>query len=301
MKILLTGGLGFIGTALIQRKSENQFIVCSENEKSHLEDYKNIIFEFGKIETDSFCDLVKKYKPDLIIHMASITGLKYCEENSSKAFTTNVYGTFNVIKACMLNKVRLMFLSSREVYGATFNEVDESHPLKPTNVYGITKQLAENMIVSEHKKSNLVYTILRLSNVYGPGSTKGVNRMIQSAVIDKKIFLNGGNQYVNLIYIDDLIEIISNLLNNKHAFNQIFNVGSFDNISVKEFAKIISTKYEKNLEIIQKESLKFENKNFKPNLNKLLNIVDFSPKVHVEEGIKKTINWYEENFNESKN
>ena len=294
MKIILTGGLGFIGTALIERKSKHQFIVCTKNVKKNMEKFKNVIFEIVKIESENFSDVIKKHKPDLVIHLASYTGLQNCEENPSKAFATNVYGTYNVINSCLVNKIRLMFLSSKEVYGMTTNDVEENHLLKPTNVYGITKKLAEEMIVFENKKSNLVFTILRVTNVYGPGSTKGVNKMIQSAIKDKKLFLNGGDQLVNLIFIDKLVDIIFNIINDERTFNQIFNVGSFENISIKEFANIISKIEENNIKIIQRSPLKYENRNFKPNLNKLNKIIDLSTKMDLYEGIIKTKKWFKE-------
>ena len=294
MKIILTGGLGFIGTALIEKKSKHQFIVCTKNVKKNTEKFKNVIFEIVKIESENFADMIKKHKPDLVIHLASYTGLQNCEENPSKAFTTNVYGTYNVINSCLVNKIRLMFLSSKEVYGMTTNDVEENHLLKPTNVYGITKKLAEEMIVFENKKSNLVFTILRVTNVYGPGSTKGVNKMIQSAIKDKKLFLNGGDQLVNLIFIDKLVDIIFNIINDERTFNQIFNVGSFENISIKEFANIISKIEENNIKIIQRSPLKYENRNFKPNLNKLNKIIDLSTKMDLYEGIIKTKKWFKE-------
>ena len=294
MKIILTGGLGFIGTALIEKKSKHQFIVCTKNVKKNTEKFKNVIFEIVKIESENFSDVIKKHKPDLVIHLASYTGLQNCEENPSKAFTTNVYGTYNVINSCLVNKIRLMFLSSKEVYGMTTNDVEENHLLKPTNVYGITKKLAEEMIVFENKKSNLVFTILRVTNVYGPGSTKGVNKMIQSAIKDKKLFLNGGDQLINLIFIDKLVDVIFNIINDERTFNQIFNVGSFENISIKEFANIISKIEQNNIKIIQRSPLKYENRNFKPNLNKLNKIIDLSTKMDLHEGIIKTKKWFKE-------
>ena len=294
MKIILTGGLGFIGTALIEKKSKHQFIVCTKNVKKNTEKFKNVIFEIVKIESEKFADMIKKHKPDLVIHLASYTGLQNCEENPSKAYTTNVYGTYNVINSCLVNKIRLMFLSSKEVYGMTTNDVEENHLLKPTNVYGITKKLAEEMIVFENKKSNLVFTILRVTNVYGPGSTKGVNKMIQSAIKDKKLFLNGGDQSVNLIFIDKLVDIIFNIINDERTFNQIFNVGSFENISIKEFENIISKIEQNNIKIIQRSPLKYENRNFKPNLNKLNKIIDLSTKMDLHEGIIKTKKWFKE-------
>ena len=293
MKILITGGEGFIGTSLIKKLPKEKFIVCSKNKKMKNINNKNIIYEHVNIESDNFLDMVTNHKPDILIHMAAFNGLKQCEKNPSQTFTTNVFGTFNVIKACSLNKIRLIFLSSREVYGETINEIDENHSLKPNNVYGISKYLAEKMILSEHKKSNLEHIILRLSNVFGPGGKSGVNKIIQSAVQNNKIFLNGGDQKINLIYIDNLIDIIKKILINEECINQIFNIGVSKNISLKKFSEMVVSMCKNDVKIIRKQSLDFENNDFLPNINKLEKNIDNNLKIEIPEGIKKTIKEFE--------
>lgn len=301
MKILLTGGLGYIGSSLTKKLSEHHLIICSKSEHLNNENFKNTDLELVNIESDNFLKVVEKHKPDLLIHLASYAGLQNCENNPHLAFATNVYGTYNVIKACSLHNVRLIFLSSREVYGNTSNEIDENQILKPTNVYGLTKQLSEKMIVLEHEKSNLNYTILRVTNVYGPGGTDGVNKIIQSSITKNQIVINGGNQLINLIYIDDLVEAIIETLNNEKSYNQIFNVGSFDNITIDEFSKLVSSLCKNNIQITYNTSLKFENSKFKPNVNKIKNILNFDSKTHIKDGIKKTIRWFEQNMDKNKN
>jgi len=292
MKILITGE-GFIGTSLIKKLPKENFIICSKNKKIKNFDSKNILHECVNIESDNFLDVVTNHKPDILIHMAAFNGLKQCEENPSQTFATNVFGTFNVIKACNLNKIKLIFLSSREVYGKTINEIDENHSLKPNNVYGISKYLAEKMILSEHKKSNLEFIILRLSNVFGPGGKSGVNKIIQSAVQNNKIILNGGDQKINLIYIDNLIDILKKILNNKKCINQIFNIGVSKNISLKNFSEMVVSMCENDVKIIRKQSLDFENNDFLPNINKLEKTIDNNLKIEISEGIKKTIKEFE--------
>jgi UDP-glucose 4-epimerase len=300
MKILITGGAGFIGTSLIKKLPKEKFIVCSKNNKTKNFDNKNIIYECVNIESDNFLDIVTNHKPDILIHMAAFAGLKQCEENPSQAFTTNVYGTFNVVRACSLNKIRLIFLSSREVYGQTVNEIDEKHSLKPTNVYGISKLLAEKIILSEHKKSGLEYIILRLSNVFGPGGKSGINKIIQSAIQNNKIFLYGGDQTINLIYIDNFIDILKKILINEQCMNQIFNVGMTKNILAKRFSEIVVSICHNNIKIIQRPPLNFENNTFIPNINKLKKIIDYNSEIEMTESIKKTIKWFEQVPNERK-
>jgi UDP-glucose 4-epimerase len=294
MKILLTGGLGYIGTSLINRLSKHELIVCSKSKKRDLQNYNNVIFEFVDITSDDFLQIVKKHKPDLVIHLASITGLKNCENNPIKAFQTNVHGTFNVIKACELNKNKLIFFSSREVYGKTLDvESKENDLLLPTNIYGITKMLGELLVKNSGKNNNLNYIILRLTNVYGPGGNeKGPNKIIKNAVEDKKIEIFGGKQSINFIYIDDVVNLISTIIDKNHISKEIFNLGSKNNLTVNEFSKLVEQCLDFNIIIKHKPKLNVENSIFKPDLKKSEKLLGFTSKTKINDGLKKTINWY---------
>lgn len=294
MKILLTGGLGYIGTSLINKLTKHQLIVCSKSKKNDLQNFNDVIFEFVDITSDDFLQIVKKHKPDLVIHLASITGLKNCESNPTKAFETNVHGTFNVIKACELNKNRLIFFSSREVYGKTLDvESKENDLLLPTNIYGITKMLGELLIKNSGKNNNLDYIILRLTNVYGPGGNeKGPNKIIKNAVEDKKIEIFGGKQSINFIYIDDVINFISTIIDKKDISKEIFNLGSKNNLTVNEFSKLVEQSLDFNITIKHKPKLNVENSIFKPDLKKSEKLLGFTSKTKINDGLRKTINWY---------
>jgi UDP-glucose 4-epimerase len=294
MKILLTGGLGYIGTSLINKLTKHQLIVCSKSKKNDLQNFNDVIFEFVDITSDDFLQIVKKHKPDLVIHLASITGLKNCESNPTKAFETNVHGTFNVIKACELNKNKLIFFSSREVYGKTLDvESKENDLLLPTNIYGITKMLGELLIKNSGKNNNLDYIILRLTNVYGPGGNeKGPNKIIKNAVEDKKIEIFGGKQSINFIYIDDVINFISTIIDKKYISKEIFNLGSKNNLTVNEFSKLVEQSLDFDIIIKQKPKLNVENSIFKPDLKKSEKLLGFTSKTKINDGLRKTINWY---------
>ena len=294
MKILLTGGLGYIGTSLINRLSKHELIVCSKSKKNDLQNFNDVIFEFVDITSDDFLQIVKKHKPDLVIHLASITGLKNCENNPIKAFQTNVHGTFNVIKACELNKNKLIFFSSREVYGKTLDvESKENDLLLPTNIYGITKMLGELLVKNSGKNNNLNYIILRLTNVYGPGGNeKGPNKIIKNAVEDKKIEIFGGKQSINFIYIDDVVNLISTIIDKNHISKEIFNLGSKNNLTVNEFSKLVEQCLDFNIIIKHKPKLNVENSIFKPDLKKSEKLLGFTSKTKINDGLKKTINWY---------
>ena len=294
MRILLTGGTGYLGKRFVEKfYADNEIIIFGRN--SSMKDCyffksKNIILENGLIEENTIFDLVKKYQPDVIIHLAALSGLKNCEENPFNAFITNVFGTYNVARSCLLEKSKLIFLSSREVYGETQGNASfENDSLLPVNVYGMTKMLAENIIENLGTRQNLDYVIFRVTNVYGPGGERrGVNRIIDSVINKNFLQINGGNQTLNLIYVDDLIEIIHNIISNKKISKQIFNIGSNDTISINEFCKIIEKLVQKNLTIEYLPKIDYEVTFFKPDIQKLDKILEF-PKTSLIEGLKKTL------------
>ena len=218
MKVLLTGGLGFIGRRFIEnfQNFHDLVIFTTENsiKKFNPTEISKVTVETGSIEDNSFQKIMLKHKPEVVIHLAAKSGLKNCEENPDSAFNCNVFGTYNVIKTCAEINSKLIFISSREVYGETINEsTKEDDPLLPNNIYGITKMLAERLIINTSQKYNVNYIILRLTNLFGPGVyERGVNRIIKMAVKDKKIQIYGGEQAINIVYVDDVVELINLIL-----------------------------------------------------------------------------------------
>ena len=174
MKVFLNGGLGFIGRRFIKKFSnQHDIIVCALNKDILAfqgEPFlKNIIIEEGTTEGKEILEVMAKHKPDVVIHLAALTGLKKCHEDPELAFKINVHGTFNVLTACAKHCSKFIFISSREVFGETINDKSkEDDPLLPNNVYGITKMIGENLVKFFNEKYSLDFTILRLTNVYGP-------------------------------------------------------------------------------------------------------------------------------------
>lgn len=297
VKVLLVGGFSFIGTRFLKKfATKYELIVYAKKESVNTIKDNNIpglLVETGTIEDASIQEIVKKYHPQVVIHAASLTGLKECEKNPENAFKVNVFGTFNVVKACLDSNAKLIFLSSREVYGETqSNASREDDPLLPKNVYGITKMIGEFLIKYASKKNNLDYTILRLTNVYGPGGKGGANRIIKTAIEDEKIQINGGEQLLNFIYVDDVVDLIKLVIDNKSSSKQIVNVGSNDTLTIKDFAEKVSKLFNKDIVFEFLPRVEIENNKFKPNLEKLEKVLGFSAKTSLEEGIVRTIEHY---------
>jgi len=296
MKVLLTGGLGFIGRRFIEnfQNFHDLVIFTTENsiKKFNSTEISKVTVETGSIEDNSFQKIMLKHKPEVVIHLAAKSGLKNCEENPDSAFNCNVFGTYNVIKTCAEINSKLIFISSREVYGETINEsTKEDDPLLPNNIYGITKMLAERLIINTSQKYNVNYVILRLTNLFGPGVyERGVNRIIKMAVKDKKIQIYGGEQAINIVYVDDVVELINLILCEKCSWNEIFNVGSNNTLKIKKFVDEVK-KLVDDVDIEYLPARNIENFIFNPNLEKIQREMKFTTKTSLIDGIQKTIKW----------
>ena len=298
MEILLVGGAGFIGKRFIRKYAKtNKITVYATRDdilktKPFFEDH-NVEVEEGIIEEDHLSEIIKNKNPDVVVHLAALTGLVKCHNDPQNAFKNNVYGTYNVVNACSNIGCKLIFISSREVYGETLNKnTSEDDMLLPNNVYGITKMLGENIIQFFSRKQDLDFTILRLTNVYGPeGDQYGAEVIIKKALAEKKIQILGGTQRLNYIYVDDVIEIIYSCISNPNSSREIFNVGSKDTVSIKEFVDNVVKVMNENIEIEYKPMRETETTNFEPNLTKIQQFLQL-PQTSLTEGIKKTVEWY---------
>lgn len=302
MKILLVGGFGFIGSRFITRFSNSHEIIVyaapdTVSRARETVDFANITTEEGNIEDGRIIDVIVKYKPDIVIHLAALTGLKKCHDNPETAFRTNVYGTFNVVSGCVKSGSKIIFISSRETYGETTSKATkEDDPLVPNNTYGLTKMLGESLVKLAGVKQNLDYTILRLTNVYGPGGDQyGAQVIVRDAIESGEIRILGGEQKLNYIYVDDVVDLLNIVLDNKQASREVFNVGSKDTISIKDFVMLVSKKISNEIKLKYLPMRETETCNFEPDLTKIKKNLGFEAKISLEEGIRKTIEWYRDN------
>lgn len=293
VKVLLVGGEGFIGSNFIKKfNSEFDFIVISSKKKTK----KITKIEYVSVTDEKIIERIKELNPDVVIHLTGLTGLKKCETESKKAFEINVKGTTNVVKGCLKINAKLVFISSREVYGETINKKSkENDILKPKNIYGKTKMEAEKIIQNAGVSSKLNYIILRLTNVYGPGSDSGINYMIKSSVKEGKINLNGGQQILNFIFIEDVIELIRLVILDDNLYRETINIGSKDSVSLKKFVEILIELLDKKIDIEFKEVPDFESLVFRPDIQKQQKILKYDLKNSLQEGITKTIQYMKNN------
>lgn len=289
-KILVTGGNGFIGSNLVSKLQllGGMVDIYDLSNGNDILDYINL---------QSF--IKKKYH--IIYHLSGFSGSAKSSFEKSKSFNINSFAT---AKLCELITIyspdtKLIISGSRLEYGVPlYLPVDEEHPTLPNSIYGLTRLIASQIVMSFNKKSKLNATIIRTSNVYGPHPrTKFqgynvINNFIDLALQNKDLTIYGeGKQIRDYIYIDDLVEAF--ILSSKQKANgQIYNLGYGKGISFNEMIKLIckiTGKGKLNYRQWPKESKEVETGDYISDISKIKKDLGFTPKTNFREGIEKTL------------
>ncbi len=293
-----------MGKHIVRALSGSNTLAVLCNARSAKENFtfaknENVKLEVGDV-TDRLLvkNVITTWVPDAVVHLAALTGIARCEQDPCLAFSTNVFGTYNVISACVACKAKLVFISSREVYGETeLRRAAEDDPLFPNNIYGTTKFLGERLVTWAACRYGLDYTILRLTNIYGPeGDKYNVQVMIREALTTGRIQIFGGGQLLNLIYVEDIPELIQRCVTSQQASNQTFNVGSNDDFTVEEIVSRLISILGVPVRVERKPMRRGDTVHFRPNLEKIRRTLGYSCKTSLEEGLRKTVNWYRESI-----
>jgi len=292
MKILITGGAGFIGSNLadyLLNKGNDIFIIDNLATGKIKNIPKESIFIKGDISNDAIClKAFKEIKPDVVIHAAA----SYKDPNNWYEDTkTNILGTINIIKESLDFKIkRLIYFQTSLCYG--LNPIEQpitlNHPLNPTNSYSITKTAAERYI----KLSNIDFVSFRLANVYGPRNLSGPPPTFYHRLSkEKQCFVV--NTRRDFVFINDLINIVEKAING--VGNGFYHISTGKDYSIKEIYTAIADAM--NLNIKAKEIEKNSDDVFSILLDPTKTLKDFNiiPNYPLKEGIKQAVNWYKEN------
>jgi UDP-glucose 4-epimerase len=257
MRILITGGAGFIGSHLVDKLIEqgNEVIVLdnlSTGRKENINPKTTFIKSDIRTSTifNKFSDI------EVVFHLAALTHIIDSIKKPKLCFDVNIVGSFNVLEFCRKNDAKIVFTSSAAVYGDLNRPAKENNFCKPLSLYGKYKLFIEELIKSYNEFYGTPYTILRLFNVFGPRATSGVIKILTDCLKGKKPFYLYGNgqQERDFVFIDDVIKI---LLKHKKIKNTTLNVGTGNPTSILELLDIFKNLNE-NLKIIRKEKRKGE-------------------------------------------
>jgi UDP-glucose 4-epimerase len=246
MRILITGGAGFIGTALSEKLNKlghDVTIIDLDNRFSdfHLKNFRSIPVD---IRSYSNFQILKHHRFDLIYHLAAQTSAVISQEQPELDIDTNVKGTLNVCnfsRTCGARKI--VFSSSMAVYGNKSGKISEQNTLEPVSNYGASKVSAE-IFIKMFEQFGIRNTIFRIFNAYGPGQDmKNLRQGMASiflaqSITDTKIEVTGVmDRYRDFIYIDDVVKALALALHNMDG--KVFNIGSGTKTTVKELIDTI--------------------------------------------------------------
>lgn len=306
MKILVTGGAGFIGAHLVNKLIEKKHQVLVFDNLSTIGGiiYKNPKCKFIKGDLVNFSDIkkIEKWKPKIIYHLAAQSGGESAYLDPRKDFLSNGFGTYNLCKIAKNLKIKhFIYASSVAVYGSSpYKKINESSQINPDSIYGVSKFTGEMFVNQMLKNTKIKTTIFRIFNTYGPGENlnylkKGMVSIYSGYIWKKKpIEVKGALDRVrDITFIDDTIDVLYKTLGNKKLKkSNIINLSSGKAYTVGKLLKeILKACRKKNYKIIIKkgtpgDSKIFHASNFK--LKKLFPNVKFTP---INKGLKKYFDW----------
>ncbi len=304
LKVLVAGGAGFIGSHLIKKLLDlGHFIYCLDNlSTGSLVNIKKYIdnpnFEF--INHD-IINPIPHYQIDLIYNLACPASPIHYQMDPIKTMKTSVLGTYNIIDLALLENAKIIFSSTSEIYGDPLEHPQKEtywghvNPIGIRSCYDEGKRCSETILLDFHKFQKLNISIARIFNTYGPNmmSEDGrvVSNFIISALNNKDIVINGdGRQTRSFCYVDDTVKALISLA----SLDDVgpFNIGNPNEITIKELSEIIIRLTNSKSEISFVPLPEDDPLKRKPDISKAKNKFGWKPSVNLEDGLKKTISFF---------
>jgi nucleoside-diphosphate-sugar epimerase len=307
-KILVTGGAGFIGSHLCDFLVDKGYeVICVDNlitgskkNIEHLIDNPNFKF----IDADVSRTLAIDHLPFThIFHLASPASPKGYQENPEETLLANSMGTLNLLNLAKDKKAKFLMASTSEIYGDPLE-----HPQKesywgnvnsfgPRACYDESKRFAEAATYVFLNKYGIDARIIRIFNTYGPRMQKDdgrvVSNFINQAIKDEPLTIYGdGSQTRSFCYVSDMVTGIFKAMFSDNTKGEIFNLGNPSEFTMLEFAEKIKKLTNSKSELVYKDFPEDDPKQRKPDITKAKEVLDWEPKVSVDEGLQKTIEYY---------
>jgi len=314
--VYVAGGAGFIGTNLCEKLLSLHYkVVCidnfltssKENIQKFLENphFQAIELDITHAEDEDFKNLPT---PDFIFHLASPASPNLNSKTSYMAFPVetfmvNTLGTYKLLELATKMNARLLFASTSEVYGdPSVSPQPESYfgnvnPNGIRSVYDEGKRGGEAIVMAFVRKFGLDARIIRIFNTYGPHMQPDDGRVVSNFIIQalkkEPITIYGkGDQTRSFCYVSDLVEGLCQFMFAEGLAGEVINVGNPIEKKIAEFATIVKELVGTDSEIVYKELPSDDPKQRKPDITKAKRLLNWEPKVSLEEGLKKTIEYF---------
>jgi len=308
-RILITGGGGFIGSTLAEPLLENNDVVVYDNfSRNSLQHkaYKNhpnlTVIEGDVLDYDAVREATEG--ANLVVHCAAIAGIDTVIASPVTTMRVNMIGSANVLQAASewAGCDRVLCFSTSEIFGQHAFRSDETDPAVLGQVgearwtYAVSKLAEEHLAIAYYKERQLPTTVVRPFNIYGPGQIgEGALRtFIKRAIKDEPIEIHGdGTQIRAWCYVDDMVDGVLACLDHEAAVGQALNIGN---------PRSVLTIYNLARDIVNLSGssspitfVPWNNTDVElriPNIDKARDLIDFEPKIDLEEGLLRTIDWY---------
>ena len=310
-KIFITGGAGFIGSALTSRLIEKNEIVIYDTlqrnaiKETNLLNHPNLTLVQGNVlDSEKLKEVVKG--SDIIIHLAAVAGIDTVIKSPTTTTKVNMIGAYNVLEAAtkLDNLERFIYFSTSEVFGSYAYKLNEKDNTTIGEVgearwtYAISKLAGEHLAYSYSSEFGIPIVIIRPFNIYGPGQVGegAIHIFITRAIKNEDIQIHGdGDQIRSWCYIDDIVDGTLLCIEKKEALQNIFNIGNpRGTITILSLAQLVVRICESKSKIVFVPKPYVDVELRIPNIEKAKKLLGYEPKIDLEEGIKRTDDWYRE-------
>ena len=320
-KAIVTGGLGFIGSNLIEILLNKKFSVCNIDKVTYSSNFynvknfqKNKKYKFLKCdlnEQKKILNLLLKFKPNVIFNLAAETHVDRSIDGPKNFIKSNIVGTFSILEAFRIyNKkyknTKLIHVSTDEVFGdVKIGRSKESDSYKPSSPYAASKASSDHLVSSYIKTYKLPCIITNCSNNYGPKQhpEKLIPKIIYNILNNKKLPIYGkGLNSREWIYVNDHCEALIKIFN-KGKKGEFYNIGSNINLNNLQITNKLINIAKKYINIGNNVKIKFvkdrpgHDLRYALNSSKLKNKLNWKPYININKGLEKTFLWYLENIN----
>ncbi len=314
MSIVITGASGFVGINLINRLSEKGYDIVALDIDVNNKKIGNVQWAYCDVTNKDNIEKFLNKDVEIVYHFAGVVGVKNYLKNPLDVINVNFESTRHIADLARKYDYGIVFASTSEIYGKNSKipwSEDDDRVLGSTKkerwIYSSAKALSEHLLFSESDIYGFRNIIVRFFNLYGEYQ-KPINvvpRMITSLILNKKITIyDNGLQTRCFTYVGDAINAILKLVNSPNIKNDVFNIGSNEETSIKKLAEIIVkilNKSDTDIEYINTSNYLGEGyediPRRVPDVSKIYNAIGWKAETKLEDGLNKTIDWYKKNKN----